>query len=451
MEPKTGGLSKTIAKKANRVARGNGLRAALFGGDDGRGLWDALGECRRYLLAFVKWTAVGLLSGAAAGIAGAAFHWCIDEVTELRAGEPWVIWLLPVGGVSIALLYRLGKTVGANEVLEAERGDTPLPWLTAPLVFAATVLTQLVGGSAGKEGAAIQMGGTLGARIGRLLRLKREDHRVAVMAGVAAMFASVFGVPVTAAVFALEVASVGSMCYAALAPCAVASLAAVYVANGLGVKPMDFEPVAFGALSPANACAVLAVACCCALVSIAFCRALHQGVRWAARTVKDTAWRAAAGGTVLLAMTLLCGTQSYNGTGLALVYRAVNEGEAGALSFLMKLLFTVVTVSAGFRGGEIVPSLSIGAMLGVTIASLTGFDARFCAVIGVLSMFCAMVNCPLAAIVMGVELFGAQGIAYYALASAACYLLSGCEGLYHGQLILQSKCEAKAINIHAKA
>ena len=229
--------------------------------------------------------------------------------------------------------------------------------------FAATVLTQLVGGSAGKEGAAIQMGGTLGARIGRLLRLKREDHRVAVMAGVAAMFASVFGVPVTAAVFALEVASVGSMCYAALAPCAVASLAAVYVANGLGVKPMHFEPVAFGALSPANACAVLAVACCCALVSIAFCRALHQGVRWAARTVKDTAWRAAAGGTVLLAMTLLCGTQAYNGTGLALVYRAVNEGEAGALSFLMKLLFTVVTVSAGFRGGEIVPSLSIGRCL----------------------------------------------------------------------------------------
>lgn len=410
----------------------------------------SLREVRRYIVAFGKWLALGVALGLAAGLVGAAFHVCVDFVTELRGARAWIVFLLPVGGAAIALLYRLGKTVGANEVIEAERDGGALPLLTVPLIFISTVITQLVGGSAGKEGAAIQMGGTLGCRLGNLARMDEKDLPLAVSAGVAAMFAAVFGTPVTAVVFAVEVVSAGAMRYAALLPCATSALTAVWLVDALSVEQMRFAPMTFPALAPAPAGMALCVAAACALASIAFVKALHAGERLAARAVKDTVWRAALGGALVAGLTALVGKQDYNGAGIPLLYRAVNEGDAETFAFALKLLFTVITVSAGFRGGEIVPSLCVGATLGCLLATLTGFDARFCAALGMLCMFCAMVNCPLAAVFMGVELFGAEGAAYYALACAACYLLSGMFGLYHGQRFAFSKRTAERLDMCAR-
>ena len=422
-----------------------------------------------YVTALLKWLAVGALVGGVGGFVGALFHLGVDCATNVRLAHPWILYLLPLGGVVIALLYRLCRLEGAgtNAVIESVHFGKKIPTLLVQLIFVSTVITPLCGGSAGREGAALQIGGGIGYRTGTLLRLGEKDLPLATLCGMAGVFSALFGTPLTATIFALEVISVGVLYYAGLLPCITASLTGYYIALLIGMVHQHFklvevfsvldniimgvEPTRFTVAMPALAwptlglVAVLAVGC--ALVSILFCRGLHITEHLAARVLKDPFLRAAAGGCVIVAATLLLGTTDYNGAGMDVVARALS-GQADPWAWLLKLAFTAVTIGCGFKGGEVVPSFFVGATFGCAAGGLLGLPPSFAAAVGLVAVFCGAVNCPIASVILSIELFGSGGLVYFAAACALSYLLSGYCGLYSSQTILYSKLKAEFINVH---
>ncbi len=401
-----------------------------------------------YPAALIKWLAVGGLIGGIGGVIGSLFHIGVSYATRWRAAHPWVLYLLPLLGLIIVGLYRVTGVEGkdTNAVIESVHFGKNVPVLLVPVIFLSTVLTHLGGGSAGREGAALQIGGGIGFETGRLLRLGEKDLPLATLCGMSAVFSALFGTPLTATVFAMEVISVGVFYYAGLVPCLTASLVGYLVSLLMGVPPTRFT-VAAPLPEACTMLPVLVLAIGCALVSILFCRGLRETGRMAARLLPNPYWRAAIGGALIIGLTLLVGSTDYNGAGMELVERAVS-GEANAWAWLLKLLFTAVTIGFGFKGGEVVPSFFVGACFGCVLGGLLGLPAGFGAAIGLVAVFCGVVNCPFASIFLSIELFGAGGLLYFAVACAVSYLLSGYCGLYSSQTILYSKMRAEFINIH---
>ena len=403
-----------------------------------------------YVTALLKWLAVGALVGGVGGFVGAAFHLGVNYATNVRMTYPWVLYLLPLGGVIIAALYRLCRLEGAgtNAVIESVHFGKKVPTLLVPLIFVATVITHLCGGSAGREGAALQIGGGIGYRTGTLLHLGEKDLPLATLCGMSGVFAALFGTPLTATIFALEVISVGVLYYAGLLPCLTASLTGYYIALLMGVEPTRFT-VAMPELHWPTLGLVAVLAIGCAMVSIVFCKGLHLVEHAAVRWLKDPFLRAAVGGGIIVAATLLLGTTDYNGAGMDVIQRAL-EGEAAAWAWLLKLAFTAATIGCGFKGGEVVPSFFVGATFGCVAAQALGLPGGFGAAIGLVAVFCGAVNCPVASVILSIELFGSAGIVYFAAACALSYVLSGYCGLYSSQTILYSKLRAEFINVHTK-
>lgn len=401
-----------------------------------------------YPAALIKWLAVGGLIGVIGGVIGSLFHIGVSYATRWRSAHPWVLYLLPLLGLIIVGLYRVTGVEGkdTNAVIESVHFGKNVPVLLVPVIFLSTVLTHLGGGSAGREGAALQIGGGIGFETGRLLRLGEKDLPLATLCGMSAVFSALFGTPLTATVFAMEVISVGVFYYAGLVPCLTASLVGYLVSLLMGVPPTRFT-VAAPLPEACTMLPVLVLAIGCALVSILFCRGLRETGRMAARLLPNPYWRAAIGGALIIGLTLLAGSTDYNGAGMELVERAVS-GEANAWAWLLKLLFTAVTIGFGFKGGEVVPSFFVGACFGCVLGGLLGLPAGFGAAIGLVAVFCGVVNCPFASIFLSIELFGAGGLLYFAVACAVSYLLSGYCGLYSSQTILYSKMRAEFINIH---
>ena len=324
-----------------------------------------------YVTALLKWLAVGALVGGVGGFVGAAFHLGVNYATNVRMTHPWVLYLLPLGGVIIAALYRLCRLEGAgtNAVIESVHFGKKVPTLLVPLIFVATVITHLCGGSAGREGAALQIGGGIGYRTGTLLHLGEKDLPLATLCGMSGVFAALFGTPLTATIFALEVISVGVLYYAGLLPCLTASLTGYYIALLMGVEPTRFT-VAVPELHWPTLGLVAVFAIGCAMVSIVFCKGLHLVEHAAVRWLKDPFLRAAVGGGIIVAATLLLGTTDYSGAGMDVIQRAL-EGEAAAWTWLLKLAFTAVTIGCGFKGGEVVPSFFVGAAFGCFMGGLS--------------------------------------------------------------------------------
>ena len=406
-----------------------------------------------YALAAVRWLPAAVLIGLLGGAVGAAFHHGIALAAGLREAHGWVIYMLPVGAVVIALLYRamrLGPDAGTNLVLEAVRSEKQVPLLLAPAMFVATVLTQFVGGSAGREGAALQIGGSLAQGVAKLLRVKEENCHLLVLCGMAAVFSALFGTPVAAAVFVLEVASVGRFLYSALVPTLCASLTAGAVA-----RTLHGEVVRMALTVPGEAgvvftlrTAVLAVAC--ALLSIVFCLVVHQTGHLAGKLLKNEYVRALVLGAALLGLTALSGTRDYNGAGMAFVERCVAGERVDWYAFALKLVFTAVTLAAGYKGGEIVPTFFVGAAFGATVGPLLGLGAGYGAAVGMIGMFCGVVNCPFAALLLAVEIFGGAHLVPFAVTTALCYVFSGYFGLYSSQHILRSKVGTELIDRAAR-
>lgn len=402
-----------------------------------------------YAAAVGKWLAVSMLVGVLCGVVGAAFHTSVHIAAELRAEWPWLLWGLPAAGLAIVGFYKLTKTesLGTNDVFDAVNRDGTLPILLAPAIFLGTVLTHLCGGSAGREGAALQIGGSIGQQTGRILRLDRPDLRVATLCGMAGCFSALFGTPLTAAVFAIMVVSVDALYHAALLPCLLSALTAFRVALVMGVEPTRYT-VSVPAATAVCFLKTAALAALCAAVSVLFCTVIHTLERWMHRHIPNPWLRVSVGGAAVIAMTCLAGSQDYNGAGMEIIAAAVEEGTVHPAAFYLKLLFTAVTLAAGFKGGEVVPSFFVGAAFGCAAGPLLGLPAGFSAALGLVSVFSGVTNCPVASIFLSVELFGAEGLWCFALACGVSYMLSGYSGLYNSQTILYSKLKAQYVNAH---
>lgn len=404
-----------------------------------------------FIKTFIKWVVIAAVTGAVGGIVGTAFHMSVNYAAALRASLPWLLWLLPLGGVLTALLYRAAKmeNENTNAVIDSIRSGEKVPIMLVPVIFISTVLTHLFGGSAGREGAALQIGGSIGSFAGRVFHLDEKDMRLATYCGMSAVFAALFGTPLTATLFAMEVISVGVIYYSALVPCLVASLVAFGVSVHLGVAPTRFA-LAVGSVSAELLLKVAVLALFCTAMSVLFCVAMHKTEHLFARYIKNTCLRAFAGGVIIIGLTLAVGSADYNGAGMDVIARAVEQGSAAPCAFLLKLVFTAVTIGAGFKGGEVVPSFFIGATLGCVLGPLLGIPAGFAAALGLIFVFCGAVNCPIASICMSIELFGAAGLVCFALGCGITYMLSGYFGLYSSQKIMYSKLRTEFINVYAK-
>ena len=414
--------------------------------------WTWLSHTRLYIKALVKWLVLAAVTGVACGTIGSVFHIGVHHAALLRAAHPWLLYCLPLAGLAIVGFYKLTKTEGqgTNDIIDAVHLGKDLRRLLLPAIFVGTVLTHLCGGSAGREGAALQMGGTIGYHTGAMFHLDDRDLRTATMAGMAAFFTALFGTPLTATVFAMVVISVGVMYHAALIPCLTASLTAYGVSLLMGVEPTRFR-VSMPELEAWMLVRVAVLAALCAVVSILFCNTIHFAEHQLQKRLPNAWLRAVVGGVSVVALTVLCGTGDYNGAGMEAISAAVEQGTARPEAFLLKLLFTAITLAAGFKGGEVVPSFFVGATFGCVAGPLLGIPAGAAAAIGLVSVFCGAVNAPIASIFLSVELFGDGGLLYFALACGVSYMLSGYNGLYSSQTILYSKLKAEYINVHTNA
>ena len=404
----------------------------------------------RYFRTFYRWLLLATVVGAVCGLVGTAFNLAVTSATEIRQANPWLIYLLPAGGVLIAGLYWISNLEGegTNNIIDSIHEGERLPILLVPIIFISTAVTHLLGGSAGREGAALQIGGSMGYGVGSLLGLDEKDMRIITLSGMSAVFAALFGTPLTATIFALEVISVGILYYSAFIPCLVSSLVAYAVSRLCGIVPMSFM-VGFVPMDVVVIIKVVILSVLCAVVSMLFCVVMHKSERIASAAVKNPFLRGAVGGVILIALTFIVGSTAYNGAGTDVIEAALTAGKAPDWAFLWKILFTAVTIGCGFKGGEIVPTFFIGATLGCVVGPIIGLSSPFAASLGLIAVFCGAVNCPIASIILSVELFGSENLIYCALACGISYMLSGYYGLYSSQKIMYSKTRAEFINRHA--
>jgi len=404
-----------------------------------------------YIKSFIKWILISLCVGISGGVVGAAFHICVDKVSEFRAENSFIIYLLPLAGLVIALIYYLFRSKGkmdTDRILKASAGDGDVPFVIVPLIFVGTAITHMFGGSAGREGAALQIGGGIGYKFGKIFKFNDRDISTVTTAGMSSVFSALFGTPVAAAVFPIEMISVGALNFTALLPCIVSAVTARFISSLFGISPIVFDLAVDYTLSADVMIKVVILALLCAVLGIAFCFVMKKSEHYMSKFVPNTFFRAIVGGAVIVLLTVLVGTYDYNGSGMEVISRAVS-GDARAWDFALKIIFTAITISAGFKGGEIIPTLFIGSTFGCVVASILGFDTGFGAAIGMISLFCSVVNCPLTSIFLSVEMFGTGGMLFFAVACAVSYKMSGYSSLYKSQRFLYSKttsCEIEKNN-----
>ena len=298
----------------------------------------------------LKWIVFAALSGTSVGLVSALFHFCLAGAARSREERPWLIWLLPFGGLLIVASYRLlqhEKDTGTNLVLSSIHSGHRLPLRMAPLIFLSTLITHLLGGSAGREGAALQLGGSIGSAIGRRVGFDEKDKNIMTMCSMSAAFSALFGTPMAAAIFSLEVVSVGIMHYAALVPCVIAALIACAIASRLGVPAEAFPLDAVPPLTVGNGAWIIVLASLCALLSILFCVLLHQSERLYHKFFPNPYLRIFAGGCIVLLLTLLTGSQRYNGSGIELIVHCMEGNAASPEMSVLKMLFTAATLGPG--------------------------------------------------------------------------------------------------------
>ncbi|GIO44631.1 voltage-gated chloride channel family protein [Paenibacillus apis] len=392
------------------------------------------------MASFLKWVVLGALIGILTGSASALFLKGLDAVTAYRMDQPWLLYLLPLGGALVSFLYmKYGKNSGRgnNLILEQVRGgQETIPLRMAPLVLFGTLVTHLLGGSAGREGTAVQMGGSLAEGVGRLIRIDAEDRKLLLMCGISGGFGSVFGTPLAGTIFGLEVIAIGMISHRSLVPCFTASfvgnLTATYVwkvghlhygmgqvpgLSGLVLLKVCFAAILFG------------------LTARLFSELCHAFKKAFTRLLPNPVLKTAAGGVAVIVLVFVAGTRDYLGLGIPLIQDSFEEGGVSPFAFLWKLLFTSVTLGAGFQGGEVTPLFAIGAALGSSLATLLHMYGPFLAALGFIAVFCGAANTPLACFIMGIELFGSEGAVYLMIVCIISYIFSGHTGIYSSQQI----------------
>lgn len=397
---------------------------------------------------FIKWMLIAAVIGSLGGVAGSVFSYGVAMATSLRTSHPGLLFFLPVSGVLIVWMYHTfheDKNKGTNMVLEAISSDEKVTVATGPLIFLSTILTHLGGGSSGREGAALQLGGSIGYTLGGVMKLDEKDRKIAVMCGMSAVFAALFGTPVAAGIFSLEVVSIGVLYYAALVPCIFSSYIGVGIARWMGLSGEHYQVLQIPAISVGSVAYVVVLGMLCACVSILFCVLLHQAAHTYSRFFPNPYVRILAASAIFVALTLIVGTRDYCGGSMQLIERSV-EGEARYVDFLFKMLFTAIALGAGFKGGEIVPTLCVGSTFGCAVGMLTGFSPSLSAACGMAAMFAGVTNCPITSLIIALELFGYEGMEYFSIIIAVTFALSGYYGLYASQKFVYSKIKPEFIN-----
>ncbi|HEY1079794.1 MAG TPA: voltage-gated chloride channel family protein [Bdellovibrio sp.] len=391
-----------------------------------------------FLPDLILWMAIASLVGVVAGSASALFLTALDFVTATRLQNPWLLYLLPLAGLGIAWLYhRYGKSVEGGNTLLIEEIHNPqkvIPLRMTPLILLGTLVTHLFGGSAGREGTAVQMGGSLADQLTVLFRLSQEKRKILLMTGISAGFASVFGTPLAGALFGLEVLFVGRLRYQALLPCFTAAIVADRVCLAWGIH---HTPYAISFVPPFTtiniigaAIAGIAFGLCAALFSFSMHRLTHT----LKKLFKSPFIRVFCGGAMIVGLSVLLKTDRYLGLGIPVIQETF-LGPVPAYDFALKIIFTIITLSAGFKGGEVTPLFFIGATLGNALAWLLPLPSSLLAGMGFVAVFAGAANTPLTCVIMAVEIFGTGPGIYTAIACIMSYLFSGHRGIYHSQKI----------------
>ena len=417
-------------------------------GDKSMAWLDKLNHPEYYVKTFLKWSFLSVIVGILGGLLGAAFHHALHFVTHVRSEHTWLIYLLPVGGLLTVGLYRiLGMTQnrGTNEIIDAILEKKPVSPMVAPAIFIASGFTHLFGGSAGREGAALQIGGSMASILGKLFGLKDRNRTILITCGMSAVFAGLFGTPLTAMLFCMEFESVGTLFTPALLPCYLSAFVASRVSFALGVHAETYLLETAAALNGITIGGTVVLALLVSGLGVIMCYVFHKAEHLAAHYLPNLRIRIAVGGAVVTVLTVLVGDQRFNGAGMDMAMAAF-EGHADWYSFLLKMLFTAVTLAAGFKGGEIVPTFCIGATFGCVLSSFLGLDPGLAAALGLIGLFCCATNSPLASIVLSVEMFGGANLYLFALISVICFVLSGNSGLYASQIIRYEKVDRYLVN-----
>lgn len=409
-------------------------------------------DVRRQAGATLRWLLLVVPMAACAGSACAFFLWALDQVTRIRFAHPWLLYLLPVSGVVVGLLYhQWGRSVEGGNNLIMEQIHEPgggVPRRMAPLVLFGTLMTHLFGGSAGREGTAVQMGGSIASAFSRWLKLPREDVRILLMAGVAAGFGGVFGTPLAGAVFALEVLMIGRIEYEALLPCFIAAITGDWACHAWGIGHTQYHIAFPGNEGVAGSfkldgvlfAKVVVASAAFGLASSLFAELSHGLHALAKRVAPYAPLRPALGGALVVAMAWGLGSADYLGLGVTnpdphgvSIVSFFTSPAIHPWAWLWKILFTTVTLASGFKGGEVTPLFFIGAALGNALAGALGGPPDLFAALGFVGIFAGATNTPLACTLMGVELFGAGHVVYIATACWLAYLFSGHSGIYLSQ------------------
>ena len=411
-----------------------------------------------YLL--IRWTILAIPVSIITGSLVALFLWLLDKATHTRWRHEWLLYLLPFAGIGIYFLYKkLGKNAEAGNNLIMEEIHQPgggIPARMAPLVLLTTVVTHLFGGSAGREGTAVQIGGSMANMLGRWMKLTEKDLRVLLMTGIAAGFGAVFGTPLAGAIFALEVLAIGVIRYDALLPCLISAVFADIVCSSWGIQHTNYAIhyihgdalpfLPFLHIDLWLLARVILAGVAFGLASYAFANTMHLIKKTAQRAISPAWMVPAIGGMIIIVFTWALNTTDYLGLGVTSkdpsgvsIVNAFHAGGSDTWSWLWKLLFTAITLGMGFKGGEVTPLFFIGATLGNTLALLLGAPVDLFAGLGFIAVFAGATNTPIACTLMGAELFGTEHILYFAVACFTAYYFSGHSGIYKAQKLAVPK------------
>ncbi len=390
---------------------------------------------KKIFFGVLKWCTLGVLIGTLGGLIGACFAHLLSFVTKLRQVAPWLVVLLPVGSIATVLLYRVFGMYnfgGTNEIIFCLTNKKTIRAIVAPLIFISSAITHLFGGSAGREGAALQLGGAGATALCRMLRLKENDQTIVIMSGMSAVFAGLFGMPLTAAFFVLEFKLSFKVISRAILPCLLSSVVATKFASALAVAAETANLSVIDTFTFPTIAKIIILSLGLSILGRLMCIAFHKTGHLMTRLISNAFLRTALAAAVIVVLTAIVGDMRYNGSGMSMAIMAI-EGKADWFDFILKIVFTAFTLAAGLKGGEIVPTFCVGATFGCVFGSILGLDPGFGAALGLVGLFCCTTNSPVSAVFLGIEMFGFSALPYFIIVCIFLWLLSVNNGLFENR------------------